>query len=111
MLGLHAFTAEEAGSIPGRGTKILQAVQHGQKNTQPNPCKHKWHISMKHNYISQNKGKLSERVKRSHISAISSIYGLMEGGWVLTAASALLGYMLFWLKRTKKTLGPTDKQL
>ena len=35
MLGLHAFTAEEAGSIPGRGTKILQAVQHGQKNTQP----------------------------------------------------------------------------
>ena len=30
-LGLHAFTAEAAGSIPGRGTKIPQAVQHGQK--------------------------------------------------------------------------------
>ena len=30
-LGLHAFTAEGAGSIPGRGTKIPQASQHGQK--------------------------------------------------------------------------------
>ena len=31
-LGLGAFTARGRGSIPGRGTKILQAVQHGQKN-------------------------------------------------------------------------------
>ena len=30
-LGLHAFTAEDAGSIPGRGTKIPQAAQCGQK--------------------------------------------------------------------------------
>ena len=27
-LGLHAFTAKGMGSIPGRGTKILQAVRH-----------------------------------------------------------------------------------
>ena len=31
-LGLHAPTAGGMGSIPGQGTKILQAVQHGQKN-------------------------------------------------------------------------------
>ena len=31
-LGLHASTAGGPGSIPGQGTKILQA-QHGQKNT------------------------------------------------------------------------------
>ena len=30
-LGLRAFTVEGVGSIPGRGTKILQAVQCGQK--------------------------------------------------------------------------------
>ena len=40
-LGLHAFTAEGAGSIPGWGTKILQAVQHGQSppknNSKKNP--------------------------------------------------------------------------
>ena len=30
-LGLHSFTAEGTGSIPGRGTKILQAAQRGQK--------------------------------------------------------------------------------
>ena len=30
-LGLHAFTAEDLGSIPGWGTKIPQAVQNGQK--------------------------------------------------------------------------------
>ena len=30
-LGLHAFTAEGLGSIPGQGTKILQAVQCRQK--------------------------------------------------------------------------------
>ena len=30
-LGLHAFTAKGAGSIPGRGTKIPQAAQNGQK--------------------------------------------------------------------------------
>ena len=30
-LGLGAFTAEGRSSIPGWGTKILQAVQHGQK--------------------------------------------------------------------------------
>ena len=30
-LGLHALTAEGPGSIPGRGTKIPQAVQHGKK--------------------------------------------------------------------------------
>ena len=33
-LGLCAFTAEDPGSIPVRGTKILQAVQHGQKTKQ-----------------------------------------------------------------------------
>ena len=31
-LGLHALTAKGPGSIPGGGTKIPQAVQHGQKN-------------------------------------------------------------------------------
>ena len=31
-LGLGAFTAEGPGSILGQGTKILQAVQHIQKN-------------------------------------------------------------------------------
>ena len=31
-LGLHAFTAEDLGSIPGQGTKIPQAMQCGQKN-------------------------------------------------------------------------------
>ena len=30
-LGLHASTAGGLGSIPGRGTKILQATQRGQK--------------------------------------------------------------------------------
>ena len=30
-LGLHASTAGGPGSIPGWGTKILQAAQHGQK--------------------------------------------------------------------------------
>ena len=30
-LGLGAFTAMGLGSIPGQGTKIPQAVQHGQK--------------------------------------------------------------------------------
>ena len=30
-LGLHTFTAKGLGSIPGRGTKIPQAVQHSQK--------------------------------------------------------------------------------
>ena len=30
-LGLRAFTAEGPGSIPGRETKIPQAVRHGQK--------------------------------------------------------------------------------
>ena len=30
-LGLCAFTAEGAGSIPGQGTKILQAVWCGKK--------------------------------------------------------------------------------
>ena len=30
-IGLCAFTAKGQGSIPARGTKMLQAVQHGQK--------------------------------------------------------------------------------
>ena len=30
-LGLHMLTAEDPGSIPGRGTKVPQATQHGQK--------------------------------------------------------------------------------
>ena len=30
-LGLHTFTAEGVGSIPGQGTKILQAAWCGQK--------------------------------------------------------------------------------
>ena len=30
-LGLGTFTAEGLGSIPGQGTKIPQATQHGQK--------------------------------------------------------------------------------
>ena len=30
-LGLGAFTAEGMGSIPGQGTKVLQAMWHGQK--------------------------------------------------------------------------------
>ena len=30
-LGLHASTAGGMGSIPGQGTKILYATQHGQK--------------------------------------------------------------------------------
>ena len=30
-LGLGTFTAKGAGSIPGQGTKILQAEQRGQK--------------------------------------------------------------------------------
>ena len=30
--GLHTFTAEGQSSIPGLGTKILQAAQHDQKN-------------------------------------------------------------------------------
>ena len=30
-LGLGGLTAEGPGSIPGRGTKISQATQHGQK--------------------------------------------------------------------------------
>jgi len=31
-LGLHAFIAKGAGSIPGQGTKIPQAQQSGQEN-------------------------------------------------------------------------------
>ena len=30
-LGLHAFTAKGAGSLPGQGTKITQDVWHSQK--------------------------------------------------------------------------------
>ena len=30
-LGLHAFTSEGLGSIPGQGPKIPQDTQHGQK--------------------------------------------------------------------------------
>ena len=33
-LGLHAFTAVGLGSIAGWRTKILQAIQHSQKNPQ-----------------------------------------------------------------------------
>ena len=29
--GLHDFTAEGPGSIPNRGTTIIQATRHGQK--------------------------------------------------------------------------------
>ena len=37
-LGLRAFTAGGAGSIPGQGTKIPHAAWHGQKkNKQTNP--------------------------------------------------------------------------
>ena len=32
-LGLSTFTAKGLGSIPGQGTKILQAAWHGQKKT------------------------------------------------------------------------------
>ena len=35
-LGRQAFTAEGTGLIPGRRTKILQAVWHGQKKTSMN---------------------------------------------------------------------------
>ena len=35
-LGLHAFTAEGVGSIPGRGTKIPQAVQRSKKKEKKN---------------------------------------------------------------------------
>ena len=38
-LGLHAFTAEDLGSIPGRGTKILQAPRHGQRKQKQNKQK------------------------------------------------------------------------
>ena len=31
-LGLHAFAGQGPGSIPGRGTKILQAAGQGQEN-------------------------------------------------------------------------------
>ena len=41
-LGLHASTAGGPGSIPGWGTKILQAAQHGQKK---NPKKLQWDIT------------------------------------------------------------------
>ena len=34
-LGLHTFTAEGVGSIPGQGTKILQVMWHGQNKTKP----------------------------------------------------------------------------
>ena len=30
-LGLYTFTADSLSSIPGQGTKIPQATQHGQK--------------------------------------------------------------------------------
>ena len=35
-LGLGAFTAEGPGSIPGQGTKILQATWHSKKTKQTN---------------------------------------------------------------------------
>ena len=38
-LGLHAFTAKGEGAIPGRGTKILQTTQGGQKK-KIIPCLH-----------------------------------------------------------------------
>ena len=40
-LGLCASTAGGVGSIPGQGTKILKAMQHGQKKkkTKPNQTK------------------------------------------------------------------------
>ena len=39
-LGLGAFTAMAPGSIPGRGTKILQAARHGQKKKKKRKKKH-----------------------------------------------------------------------
>ena len=42
-LGLHTFTAKNV-SIPGRGTKTLQAVQYGQKTkTNNNNNKQQFH--------------------------------------------------------------------
>ena len=40
-LGLCAFTAEGAGSIPGWGTKVLQATWHGHKKQKQNKTKTK----------------------------------------------------------------------
>ena len=37
-LRLHAPTLGGVGSIPGQGTKILHAVQHGQKPNSPISC-------------------------------------------------------------------------
>ena len=37
-LGLHSFTAESMGLIPGQGTKILQAIRHGQNSQKKNCC-------------------------------------------------------------------------
>ena len=45
-LGLHAFTAESWGSIPGRRTKIPQVTQHSQKKN-----KTKLSIWVKSNYL------------------------------------------------------------
>ena len=39
-LGLYTFTAEDSGSIPGQGTRILRVVWHDQKKKQT----HKWQI-------------------------------------------------------------------
>ena len=50
-LGLQAFTAKGPGSIPGRGTKIPQAVWHSQKKNKGQFCmiqtKIKGHMSFR----------------------------------------------------------------
>ena len=37
-LGLHAFTAEGLGSVPGGGAKMPQAAQYSQKKRRPETC-------------------------------------------------------------------------
>ena len=36
VVGTHHFHCHGSGSIPGKGTRILQAMRHSQKNKQAN---------------------------------------------------------------------------
>ena len=53
-LGLHALTAEGPGSIPGRGTKIPQAVWHGQKKQKNNNNKKKTQNKQTNKNLNEN---------------------------------------------------------
>ena len=75
-LGLHAFTMEGQGSIPGRGTKIPQATQCGQNQPTNQPSFLK--TTLKQNKISllQLKLQYENSINQLYDSISDAIYSL-----------------------------------